>query len=165
MSNRKERKRFGGGGKVGISRQHYCCGKNRLGALEMNRLLWLVGLLAIGVCAGCESDIVCTKQLKMLEHKCVHIAPIESEDPHVGQVIKDVIEKEFIRRKVDLCDPNMANVFITGTKSQQAIESVSLVGKDRDGEILLSASYDNKSLYTASKLAHEFGQALAGKLK
>jgi len=141
----------------------------------MNRLLWLVGLLAIGVCAGCESDIVCTKQLKMLEHKCVHIAPIESEDPHVGQVIKDVIEKEFIRRKVDLCDPNMANVFITGTtfltvrsvsrQSQQAIESVSLVGKDRDGEILLSASYDNKSLYTASKLAHEFGQALAGKLK
>ncbi|MFH1716382.1 MAG: hypothetical protein ABIF19_03455 [Planctomycetota bacterium] len=141
----------------------------------MNRLLWLVGLLAIGVCAGCESDIVCTKQLKMLEHKCVHIAPIESEDPHVGQVVRDVIEKEFIRRKVDLCDPNTANVFITGTtfltvrsasrQSQQAIESVSLVGKDRDGEILLSASYDNKSLYTASKLAHEFGQALAGKLK
>lgn len=141
----------------------------------MNRLLWLIGLLVICISAGCESDIVCTKRLKLLENKCVHIAPIESEDPHVGQVIRDVIEKEFIRRKVDMCDPNMANVFITGTtfltvrsasrQSQQAIESVSLVGKDRDGEVLFSAAYDNKPMYTASKLAQEFGKALADKLK
>ena len=141
----------------------------------MNRTFWLIGLLAMCACAGCNSDIVCTPRLKMLENKCVHIAPIESEDPHVGKVIRDVIEKEFMRRRIELCDPNMATVFITGTtfltvrpasrQTAEAIESVSVVAKDREGEILLSASYDNKAQYTASKLAQEFGQALAGKLK
>jgi hypothetical protein len=141
----------------------------------MGKTLLLVGSLALCACAGCNSDIVCTPRLKMLEHKCVHVAPIESEDPHVGKVIRDVIEKEFMRKKVELCDPNMATVFITGTtfltvrpasrQTAEAIESVSLVAKDREGEILLSASYDNKAQYTASKLAQEFGQALAGKLK
>jgi hypothetical protein len=141
----------------------------------MNKSFWLIGLVAIGACVGCHSDIVCTSRLKMLEYKCVHIEAIESEDPHVGQVIKDVIEKEFVRAKVELCDPNMATVFITGTTfltaraakrgSQEAVESVSAVAKDRDGEILLSASYSNKEQYTASKLAREFGKALAGKLK
>ena len=141
----------------------------------MDRRFWLIGLLALCACAGCNSDIVCTPRLKMLEHKCVHIAPIESQDPHVGKVIRDVIEKEFVRARIELCDPNMASVFITGTtfltvrpasrQTAEAIESVSLVAKDRDGEILLSASYDNKAQYTASKLAQEFGQALAGKLK
>lgn len=141
----------------------------------MDRRFWLIGLLALCACAGCNSDIVCTPRLKMLEHKCVHIAPIESQDPHVGKVIRDVIEKEFVRAKIELCDPNMASVFITGTtfltvrpasrQTAEAIESVSIVAKDRDGEILLSASYDNKAQYTASKLAEEFGRALAGKLK
>ena len=141
----------------------------------MNKLHWLIGLLAVGVLAGCSSDIVTSPRLKMLEHKCVYISPIESEDPHVGKVIGDVIEKEFVRKKVDLCDPNMATVFITGATfltvrstskhSRQTIESVSVVAKDKEGEILLSASYDNKKQYTASKLAREFGRALARKLK
>lgn len=141
----------------------------------MSRTLWVVGFVALCACAGCNSDIVCTPRLKMLEHRCVHIAPIESEDPHVGKVIRDVIEKEFMRKKIELCDPNMATVFITGTtfltvrpasrQTAEAIESVSVVAKDRNGEILLSASYDNKSQYTASKLAQEFGQTLAGKLR
>jgi len=149
----------------------------------MNRLYWLIGLLVIGASAGCSSDIVCTKRLKMLEHKCVYIAPLESEDPQVGKVIRDVIEKEFIRKKIELCDPNTATVFITGATfltaraessgtflstssiSSQAIESVSVVAKDSDGEVLLSASYDNRDRYSASKLAQEFGAALANKLK
>jgi hypothetical protein len=42
---------------------------------------------------------------------------------------------------------------------------VSLIAKDRDGEILLIAFYDNKEKYSASKLAKEFGSALANKLK
>ncbi|MHC4557865.1 MAG: hypothetical protein ACYTFW_16530 [Planctomycetota bacterium] len=148
----------------------------------MNKLYWLIGLLAIGTSAGCNSDIVCTKRLKMLEDKCVYIAPIESEEPHIGKVVRDIIEKEFIRRKIELCDPNTATVFITGatfltvrstssqnllassSASSQSIESVSLVAKNKDGEILLSASYDNKERYSASKLAKEFGQALADKL-
>jgi hypothetical protein len=111
----------------------------------------------------------------MLEHKCVYVAPIESQDPHVGKVIRDVIEKEFMRKKVELCDPNMATIFISGTtfltvrpasrQTAEAIESVSVVAKDKEGEVLLSASYDNKNQYTASRLAQEFGQALAGKLR
>ena len=149
----------------------------------MNRLYWLIGLLAIGVSAGCNSDIVTTNRLKELTHTCVYIAPLESEDPQVGKVIRDVIEKEFIRKKVELCDSNTATVFITGATfltakatssgtflstssySSQAIESVSLVAKNSNGEVLLSASYDNKERYSASKLAQEFGAALANKLK
>ncbi len=149
----------------------------------MNRLYWLIGFLAICVSAGCNSDIVTTNRLKELTLKCVYIAPLESENPQVGKVIRDVIEKEFIRKKVELCDPNTATVFITGAAfltvkatssgtilttssySSQAIESVSLVAKNSNGEILLSASYDNKERYSASKLAQEFGAALANKLK
>lgn len=149
----------------------------------MNRLYWLIGLLAIGVSAGCNSDIVTTNRLKELTLKCVYIAPLESEDPQVGKVIRDVIEKEFIRKKIELCDSNTATVFITGATfltakatssgtflstssySSQAIESVSLVAKNSNGEVLLSASYDNKDRQSASKLAQEFGAALANKLK
>ncbi len=149
----------------------------------MNRLCWLIGLLAIGISAGCNSDIVATKQLKNLTHKCVYIAPLESEDPQVGKVIRDVIEKECMRQRVELCDSNTATIFITGatfltvrttanqgllgseTTSNQAVESVSLVARDSNGEVLLSASYDNKERYSASRLAQEFGSALAIKLK
>jgi len=149
----------------------------------MNRLYWLIGLLAICVSAGCNSDIVTTNRLKELTHKCIYIEPLESEDPQVGKVIRDVIEKELLRKKIKLCDPNTATIFMTGATfltlratssgtflstssvSSQAIESVSLVAKDRSGEVLLSASYDNKERYSASKLAQEFGAALANKLK
>ena len=141
----------------------------------MNKLYWLIGLFLISTIAGCGSDIVSTDRLKMLEHKCVYIEPLESDDPHVGQVIKDVLEKELLRKNVELCDPNTATVLFsgstfmtvrgTGSASSQAIESVSLVGKDPDGEMLLSASYDNKDRYSASKLAQQFGSELAKKLK
>jgi len=141
----------------------------------MDKHYWLIGLLLISALAGCGSDIVATDNLKMLEHKCVYIAPIDSDDPHVGEVIRDVLEKELLRKNVDLCDPNTATVLFTGstfmtvrgsgTASSQAIESVSLVGKDPSGEVLLSASYDNKERYSASTLAKKFGSALAGKLK
>ena len=141
----------------------------------MNKIYWLIGLFAISAFAGCGSDIVSTDRLKMLEHKCVYIAPLESDDPHVGKVIRDVLEKELMRKQIELCDPNTATVLFTGSTfmtvrgsgsaSSQAIESVSLVGKDVNGEILLSASYDNKERYSASKLAQQFGSDLAKKLK
>jgi hypothetical protein len=133
--------------------------------------------------AGCNSDIVTTNRLRELSRRCIYVAPLESEDPQVGKVIRDVIEKEFIRKKIELCDSNTATIFITGATfltvkatssgtilttssySSQAIESVSLVAKNSNGEILLSASYDNKERYSASKLAQEFGAALANKLK
>jgi hypothetical protein len=81
---------------------------------KMNRLCWLIGLLAIAASTGCNSDIVTTRGLKELNHKCVHLESIESDDPHVGKVIRDVIEKEFVRRNIELCNSDTATVFITG---------------------------------------------------
>jgi hypothetical protein len=49
--------------------------------------------------------------------------------------------------------------------SAQAVESVTITAKDRSGAILLTASYDNADQFTASKLAQEFGSALADKLR
>ena len=144
----------------------------------MNRLYWLIGLFVIGISAGCNSDIVTTNHLKALPHKCVSIAPFESENPQIGKVVRDVIEKEFIRRKIKLCDSDTATIFVTGatfltvraTTNQsligsQAIESVSLVAKNINGEVVLSASYDNNNRLSASKLAQEFGSAVADKLR
>jgi len=152
----------------------------------MNRLYFLGGLLTISVLAGCgSSDIVCTSGLKALPHKCAYIEPLKSENPYVGKVLRDILEKELIRKKVEICDANSATIFITGStfmtvraKAQtgflgtpkyltenQAIESVSIIATDKSGEILLSASYDNKEQYTASKLGKEFGSAVANKLK
>lgn len=133
--------------------------------------------------AGCHSDIVTTNYLKELDEKCVYIAPIQSEDPHVGQVIRDVLEKEFIRKKVGLCDPNSATVIITGATflttrgesssnllassatSAQACESVSITAKDRENHVLLSASYNNSGRDTVSQFAKSFGSALASKFR
>lgn len=149
----------------------------------MNRLTWFIGLVIVSALLGCNSDIVSTKALKLLENKCVHIEPLESEDPQIGKVLRDVLEKEFIRRNVQICDPNTATILISGatfltvratssealfmgsSDSRQAIESVSLVAKDPNGLILMSASYDNQDRRSASKLAQEFGAALAAKLK
>ncbi len=151
----------------------------------MSRFRCVIGLLAVSVIGGCHTDIVCTRQLAAIEYKCVHIKPIASENPYVGQVLRDVLEKEFIRKKVQMCDANSATVFITGSTfmtlrssrdagslgsrksaaANQAIESISITATDREGQILLSASYDNREQYTASRLAKEFGAELAKKLK
>ena len=53
----------------------------------------------------------------------------------------------------------------SSSSSSQAVESVSVVAKDGSGQVLLSASYDNKDRQSASTLAREFGSALADKLK
>jgi len=147
----------------------------------MKKGFWLVAILP--VFAGCNSDIVTTQHLRAVKPKCVYIEPIESEDPFVGKVLRDVLEKEFVRRNVRLCDENAATIILTGStfltvrssgkkdwfgakdSSAQAIESVSLRAKDKAGNILLTASYDNRGQFTASKLAQEFGSALADKFK
>ncbi len=149
----------------------------------MNRLSWFIGLVIVSVLLGCSSDIVSTKALKLLQNKCVYVEPLESEDSQIGKVLRDVIVKEFIRQDVQICDPNSATVLVSGatfltvrstsgealfmgsSDSRQAIESVSLVARDPNGQILLSASYDNQDRRSASKLAQEFGAALAPKLK
>jgi hypothetical protein len=152
-------------------------------AKKMNKLPWFVALLLVGVLVGCNSDIVCTDRLAMLDYKCVYIEPLKSENPQVGEVLRDVLEKELIRRNVEVCDPNNATIFVSGatflterstsdknflgasSTSSQAIESISLVAKDSTGQVLVSASYDNQERHSASKLAKEFGSALAGKLR
>jgi hypothetical protein len=49
--------------------------------------------------------------------------------------------------------------------ANEAIESISLTAKDRQGQILLTASYDNKKQQTAAVLAKKFGRAVARKLR
>lgn len=136
--------------------------------------------------AGCNTDIVTTNQLNTIKNKCVYVTPIESQDPYVGKVLRDVIEKEFVRKHIQLCDANTANVILTGStfmttrakgetsalnlfggkqSSAQAIESVTITAKDRAGNILLTASYNNIDQQTASKLAQDFGSTLADKLR
>ena len=153
----------------------------------MRRLYWLIGLSLIVLSAGCNTDIVTTPRLKLLTEKRIFIEPIQSENPQVGQVLRDVIEKEFVRKKLELADPNTATIFITGSTfmtvrakasqtkvyaigtgsafSSQAVESLSIIAKDIEGQILLSASYDNKKQNTASKLGKDIGKKLANKLK
>jgi hypothetical protein len=147
----------------------------------MKRSILISVVLAFA--AGCHSDIVTTKQLRMMKDKCVFLSTIDSEDPYVGKVLRDALEKEFIRKKVQICDEDNANVIITGStflttrstgktgwfggkeSSAQAIESITATAKDPNGNILLTASYDNAEQFSASKLAQEFGSALADKLK
>jgi len=149
----------------------------------MVRCACLIAFAATILLAGCHSDIVTTKYLKELDHKCVCIAPLQSEDPQVGLVIRDVLEKEFIRKRVELCDPNSATIIVTGATfmttrgksnsnwvtssgtTAQACESVSIIAKDRDNRVLLSASYDNSGRKTVSQFAKSFGSALAGKFR
>jgi hypothetical protein len=101
----------------------------------------------------------------------------------MGQVLRDVLIKEFVRDQIAICDKEGATVIITGSafmtnlsKSNQnflggsactseAIESVSLIASDRDGKILASASYDNKGRKSASKIGRELGNVLAEKLR
>jgi hypothetical protein len=94
-----------------------------------------------------------------------------------------VLEKEFVRKHVQLCDAKSATVLLTGStflttrstgktgwfggseSSAQSVESLTITAKDKAGNILLTASYDNAEQFTASKLAQEFGSSLADKLK
>ena len=139
----------------------------------------------ISVIAGCNSDVVTTERLRAIEYKCVFVAPIQSADPHIGKVISDVIEKEFVRRNIAVCGPEDATVIITGVTfmtvrsaasaselssnrsaaANQAIDSISAKAKDRQGNLLATASYNNKEQYTVSKLAAQFGAALARKIR
>jgi len=140
-------------------------------------------VLILSVLAGCHSDIVCTDRLKLLEHKCVHVEPLETANPYIGKVLKDVLVKEFVRHRFEICDSNSATIIITGSAfltqrsesdknflgasaaSSQAIESVSLAVRDKEGGLLASASYDNTECYTASRIGKELGGALAKKLR
>jgi len=72
----------------------------------MNKINLLIRLLVISISAGCNSDIVCSNRLNMLEHKCVYIAPLENQDPQVRKArhienvslaAKDIAGKSYFR--------------------------------------------------------------------
>ena len=133
--------------------------------------------------AGCYTDVVTTGRVDDIKDKCVQVKPLDAQNPSMGKVLRDILVKELIRKDVSICDADNANVIITGSafmtdrsvssqnflgssaRENQAIESVSLVARDKEGNVLLSASYDNVKRYTASKLAKQLGSALADKLK
>ena len=142
--------------------------------------------LMLVLLAGCNTDIVTTKQLKTVKNRCVYVTPIDCQDPYVGKVLRDVLEKEFVRKNVKLCDADNATVILTGStfmttrskgetslfnmfggkqSSAQAIESITIAAKDKAGNMLLTASYNNVDQLTASKLAKDFGSTLADKLR
>ena len=147
----------------------------------------LTVIVILSLTASCHYDIVRNKNVKLDGHKCICIESIKTQDPYIGTVLRDVIEKEFVKRRFEICDANRATILINGSaflteraessqnflllvgggsaSSSQAIESVSLMVKNTSGEILATASYDNSKRYTASKLATEFGGALAERLK
>lgn len=152
----------------------------------MNTKFFILVLCLFSI-AGCNYDIVRNKKVKLDEPKCVCIEPLNTQDPQIGTVLRDVIEKEFVRKGFALSDANTATILISGSaflterskssqnmvfflggasaKSNNAIESVSLVAKNRAGQVLATASYDNSESFTASKLATEFGKAFSDKLK
>lgn len=136
---------------------------------------------------GCNYDIVRNRNVKLDEPKTVYLAPLKTADPYIGTVIRDVVEKEFVRRGFALADSNSATILISGSAflterskssgnsilflagssshTNQAVESVSLIAKNRKGTVLATASYDNADSFTVSKLATEFGSAFSDKLK
>jgi len=146
-------------------------------------LIATLAAIALSTLTGCNSDIVTTSRLKEIETRCFYIEPLKTEDPHVGEVLKNLIEKEFVRRNCQMCDTVNATVFITGAAfltqrsqadrnlfgstaaSSQAIESVTLTAKDTTGQLLATASYDNAQRLTAGRIGQELGAALAARLK
>lgn len=152
----------------------------------MNKKI-LVSVLFFASIAGCNYDIVRNKTVKLDEPKTVFIEPLKTEDEHIGIVLRDVIEKEFVRKGFCLSDADNATILISGSaflterskssqnfvlflgggssNSNNAIESVSLIAKNRQGRILATASYDNSQSFTASKLGTEFGRAFSEKLR
>jgi hypothetical protein len=150
---------------------------------RMFRMKIIVSVLMLLVIAGCSSDIVVMPELRQVQERSIYIQPLKTENDSIGRVLRDVIEKEFARQSFKLVDESKATIIISGsafltarslgsqtifggsTLSTQAIESVSLVAKDTTGNLLVTASFDNKDRLSASKLGREFGKALADKIK
>jgi hypothetical protein len=158
----------------------------------MNRLFLIFVLSgAMFFVGGCSSnyDILTTDDLKTInidsEGECFYIEPLKTNNPNVGKVISDVIEREFRRRKLTICDRGTATIIVSGSTfmtvraapsakelrgnksaaANEAIDSISVKVISREGKLLAIASYDNDELYTVNKAAKIFGAKLAKKLK
>jgi hypothetical protein len=140
-------------------------------------------ITALIIFSGCHHDVVTTRHLDQLAFKCAYVEPISTPTPQMGEVLRDVLIKELVRKEIAICGANTATMTISGSafmtnlsKSNQnflggssqateAIESVSLVVEDRDGKILATASYDNRDRKSAGRIGKELGSAIASKLK
>ena len=149
----------------------------------MRKSAWPAGLACLIALGGCYSDIVVSPKLRAVKSKCVYVEPFTARNSQIGEVLRDVVTKEFLRHRVNLCDKDNATLFVSGaaflterargregwfgvsSQTTEAIESLSLTVKDNRGHTVASASYDNVERFTASRLAREVGGALAGHLR
>jgi len=135
-------------------------------------------LLTLILITGCNYNVVRNKSVKLDTPKCICNERLKIDDPNIGNVFHDAIEKEFVRCGFKLCRHTNATILISGSASLtprpiaggssdsgQTIESVSLIVKNRAGQILVTASYDNTPGITTSRLAAELGRAIAQKLQ
>jgi hypothetical protein len=133
-------------------------------------------LLTLILIAGCGYNVVRNKDVKLDTPKCICNEHLKIDDPNVGNVFHNAIEKEFKRCGFELCRHTNATILISGSaslteqpvggsNSEQTIESISLTAKNKTGQILATASYDNTKRLTTSRLATELGRAIAQKLQ
>lgn len=139
-------------------------------------------LAALFVLTGCNTDMVVSPELNEIEDKRIYVSTFTSEDPGIGQVIRDIMIKEMLRAGVPMTPEDQANLIITGaafltdqskgrsgiftssSRTTQSIESVSVVVKTPDGRVMASGSYDNSARESASEIAKELGAKVASKL-
>ncbi|MCH9022804.1 MAG: hypothetical protein IID32_08555 [Planctomycetes bacterium] len=145
----------------------------------MRKLLFFACLGFLLVVAGCQYDVVLSPELKALKPKRVYVESFTARNNQIGDVLRDVVTKEFLRKRVVLCSKESATLFVSGaafftdravgaaglfgssTHSSEAIESFSLVVKDIEGNTVALASYDNVNRYGAVRLGREVGAILA----
>ena len=151
-------------------------------------LVSMMMMLAVG---GCYSDVTVTKELKTLDRKCIHIGQIDCNNPRVAKILRDCLQKEFIKAKLDVCDEDTATMIMTGDvfmttekefagsgwfgsygsggyvggKEALAIDSTSFQVKTKDGRLLAVASYNNWVRERVERVGHFLGYDLASKLK
>lgn len=144
--------------------------------------LTLTLTLTAGFATGCRTDVVISPELKALPDKRIHVADFTADTEGIGHVIRDVMIKELLREGVTLSSENQANLFITGaafltdhtrgrsgiftasSMQTQAIESVSVVIKTRDGTVMGSGSYNNSKRKSAAEIGKALGEEIADEL-
>lgn len=140
---------------------------------------------------GCYSDIAVTEKFKSLEQKRIYVGQIECDNPRVGEILQDCIQKEFVKAKLDISNQDDATMIIGGSvfitpkkdisgtgvfgeygggvygagKEKILIDSVSLQVKAKDGTLLAIASFNNWADLNVEEVGRYLGGDLANKLK
>jgi hypothetical protein len=145
----------------------------------------IIPVASMLVLSGCHMDVMVDRErLAEVGLRCVHIGPLASANEPLAQVVRDVLEKEFMRREMGPCTAEEATLLMSGSidalsinttrkkflgpleeTSRESISSVSLVVKDREGSVVLSMSFDNQDRHSAIHLGRMLGRDLAKKLR